>query len=164
MKKIFLILATLFLFVTTLTNAQQVTFRQSAQEDLYIVNFSFTADSAASIFYSTTFTPPQDYNSDLYTTYPITVSYDLNTASGNPATIIALYGIGANGAVQVLDSLGIGTGAGDTLVSATANKCLLTLNAGYHFPAYKIGVTQIVGGKALTKSYVDVYFPRRKGR
>lgn len=161
MKRILLIFAVLGLF-TSFTIAQQSTFYQSTQEDLRVIQFSFTADSAEAAFYSTPFTLPQDFNNDLFTTYPITVSYDLNTASGNPAVIIGFYGIGANGAVQILDSLGIGTGAGDTLVSATANKCVLTLNAGYHYPSYKIGVTQIDGGKALIKSYVDLYIPRRK--
>lgn len=143
-------------------SAQQVTFTaQSLESDIYVVNLSFTADSAATTFYSTGFTLPAGFSAEDFTTNKITAYYDLNTASGNPKTIVGIYGQAIGTAKTVLDSLGIGTGVGDTLVSGTANKCFLTLN-GYKSDTYYIGITQIATGKALTTSYVKLVFIKPK--
>lgn len=162
MKKIFALFTLILLFAITI-NAQQVSFRAKEDyKDMYKVNVTFTADSAAAEFYSTKFSI-DGYNQTLWSTYPITANYDLNTASGNPKIIIILYGVGANNKRYALDSLGVGTGVGDTLVSTTENKCRLGLEAGqYKFGEYQLGFRQIAVGKALTTSYVELTFIKPK--
>ena len=162
MKKLFFV----FLFLAvTISEAQFVAANHTERKDLsdaYVINEAFTADSAASEFYSTKFSL-DGFNQTAWSTTPITISYALNTVSGTPKVIILLYGVGANNNRFALDTLGVGAGVGDTLVSTTPNKCLLKLEAGqYRFPVYQFGVRQIVTGKALTKSYLEATFIKPK--
>jgi len=166
MKKKLAFIVTLFLFLFSIVEAQSVTqtkFRAGYDNlDVYVVDYTFTADSGAYTGYMTnTFTLPDGFNNVNWSSVKVTAFYDLNTASGTPKTIITINGVGPNTSTLVLDSLGVTTGIGDTLVSTTANKCMLDLN-GYKSSTYKVGVTQIATGKALTASYVRFIFTKPK--